>query len=193
MYCVCAKNYIFHPPHPWYSPLVLHCSYVDLFPHWFHVCVFDGLLHLFPGFINYAICSGLNPKEKNLCIYMDIILQSGHQWLVICYSSDCFSSYFSTRLCSDSCVFTNLTLKAETTCLLQGLVHKLCAAPSSSHIPKWKSLYLWNWSVFTALGHWGLLTVMPHLWQESMDFLITIFFICTAFQLCSVLNCNSDW
>lgn len=28
------------------------------------MCVFDGLLGLFPGFIKYAVCSGLNPKEK---------------------------------------------------------------------------------------------------------------------------------
>lgn len=46
------------------SPLVLLCSYADLFPHWFYVCVFDGLLGLFPGFIKYAVCSGLNPNEK---------------------------------------------------------------------------------------------------------------------------------
>lgn len=109
-------------------------------------------------------------KKICACIWILFFRVDISDWLSVILQI----AYSSTRLGSDFCAFTNLTLKAETIRLLHNLVHKLYAVLYISRIPKWKSLYLWNWSVFTALGHWRLLTVMPHLWQESTDFLITI-------------------
>lgn len=169
------------------TPLFLCWSFSPLF-----FCVFLMVCWVFFLHLLYMqfVLDWIQRRKTYACIWI-LFFQSG---LVICYSSDCLSSYFSTRLCSYSYAFTNLTLKAETAWLPQGLIHKLSAVPSISHIPKWKSLHLRNWPVFTALGHWGLLTVISHLWQKSTDFLCAfIFFIYTAFQLCNVLNWNSYW
>lgn len=81
MYCVCAKNYfpscIFHPPHPWYSIVLMLIFFPIVF-----LCVFDGLLGLFPAFIIYAVCFRLNPKAKNLCMHMNIIFSEWTGYLL---------------------------------------------------------------------------------------------------------------
>lgn len=160
------------------SPLVLLCSYADLFSPLFFCACFWWFVAIFPWI--YCICSLLWTKSKwknsvhvyeyylfrvNISDWLSIILQIAY---IVIFQQD----YVLTPMLLQTWY---LRLKLHDS---YRTVHKLPAVPSISHIPKWKSLRLKNWSVFMALGHWGLLKVMPLarsvLWQEGIDFLITI-------------------